>query len=113
ASIHLQLQLLSTAQPSNGIVTAQVAHRADPITQGGLSRVITRDTVTFRGDKISRLVVDVDTSDRQSAAFVASLSAPQSVSTAAQSAAPAVVRPPATGDAGLAIAAKASEGPGF
>src|SRR5262249_28790657 len=75
-SIHLQLQPLSSVQASNGVVTAQVAHRADPIRQGGLSRVLTKDTVTFRGDKIAKLTVEADTSDRQTAAFVASLSAP-------------------------------------
>jgi hypothetical protein len=96
-SIHLQLQLLSTIQVLSGTVTAQIAHRNDPIRQAGLSRVLTRDTVTFRGDKISSLVVQPDTSDSQTAAFLASLSAPAPVVATPA----AMLRPPATGDAGL------------
>src|ERR1041385_4178110 len=48
---HTQLQLLSTVQVVNGNVIADVAVREDAIRAAGLSRIVTRATFTFRGDK--------------------------------------------------------------
>jgi ketosteroid isomerase-like protein len=105
SQLHLQLQLLSSVNVVNGNVTAQVAHRADPIRAAGLSRVVTNDTVTFRADKISKFTVDLSTSDPQSAVWGRLRTQPPAP---AATQAPAVVpipivaiQAPNTGDGGL------------
>ena len=105
SQLHLQLQLLSSVNVVNGNVTAQVAHRADPIRAAGLSRVVASDTVTFRADKISKLAVELQTSDPQSAIWGRLRAQPAAPS---QPSAPAVVpqpvisiQAPNTGDGGL------------
>jgi hypothetical protein len=40
---HIQLQLLGSVNVLNGNVTAEVAHRGDPIRAAGVSRVIEHD----------------------------------------------------------------------
>ncbi len=56
-------------QVSGDTVTARVEQRNLPIQDAGLERVIQKHTVTFRGDKISNIVAELDLSDPQSAAF--------------------------------------------
>jgi ketosteroid isomerase-like protein len=97
-ALHLQLQFLGSVNVVNGNVTALMAHRADPIRAAGLSRVMVTETVTFRGDRISKFIVDLVTTDPQSAAFGRLRSQPAP----APAAAPApVIQAPSTGDGGL------------
>jgi hypothetical protein len=67
---HLQLQLLGSLNVVNGDVSALVALRADPIRVLGLSRINVTDTVTFRADRISKFVVQAETSDPETASFL-------------------------------------------
>jgi hypothetical protein len=106
---HTQLQLLSTVQVVNGNLIADVAIREDLIRAAGLSRIVTHNTFTFRGDKISKLVSDPVASDPQTAAFLRASSQPIPVVPVAP---PVPVVPPevtitapSTGDGGLLPAA--------
>ena len=106
-AIHLQLQLIGSVNVVNGNVVAQVAHRNDPIRQQGLSRVVVTETVTFSGNSISKFVVEPQTTDPQTAAFLRALSQPPAPAAPVPAAPVAVVPPtisitaPSTGDGGL------------
>ncbi len=106
--VHLQEQLLGSIQVSGNTVVASLAQRADALTPLGISRIFVKDTATIQGDKISRLELNFDMTDPQTARAAAALTAPPPApaaapaSTNASSPSTAGIRPPATGDAGLA-----------
>lgn len=59
-----------TIQPISGGLTVREEHRADPIVAAGVDRVISLMTVTFTGQRISRLALTLDLTDPQTAAYV-------------------------------------------
>jgi hypothetical protein len=107
-SNHIQLQLLSSVNVVNGNVTVGVAHRNDLIRAAGLSRVVVAETLTFRGDKIAKYVVEAETSDPQTAAFLRSLSPPTQAPALPVSAPAPAIQPPSTGDGGFRPGAQRS-----
>jgi len=106
AADHAQVQLLGSVNIVNGNVTAQVAFRSDTVRALGFSRIVLTDTVTFSGDRISKLVVEPQASDPQTAALLRILSQPAPLvpppAPAAQpQVAPVAITAPITGDGGL------------
>ena len=65
-----QVDILST-QVSGNTLTASVEVRSNQITACGAERIVATETVTFNGDKISRLAQQDDLSDPQTAAVLA------------------------------------------
>jgi ketosteroid isomerase-like protein len=63
------------AQVSGNTVSAREEHRAPVVTAAGVERYVFKGTLTFRGDKISRLVYEFDISDPQTVTFVKFLQA--------------------------------------
>lgn len=59
------------ASASGNAVTARKETRGGIAEKVGVERVVFRDTVTFRGDKIARFVAEMDTSDSQTARVIA------------------------------------------
>ena len=80
AADHAQVQLLSSVNVVNGNVIAQVAFRSDTVRALGFSRIVLTDTVTFSGDRISKLVVEPQASDPQTAGLLRILNQPASAS---------------------------------
>ena len=72
---HAQIQPLSSVQVLNGNIVVDLAVRVDPIRAAGFSRIVFRDTVTFRGDRIAKIVGVPQTSDAETAAFLAAAAA--------------------------------------
>lgn len=63
---HLRINVTELQVSGNSLATRE-EHRSDATRAAGVERSISKATVTFTGDKVSRVVVESDTSDPQTA----------------------------------------------